>query len=295
MFRFYGLLGLICILLAYFLSYFNPVDKALNNFLLGIGIWLFFDSIDFKLNKTSLLHKIKSKNKIILYIIFIGILTGLFVEFFGAFVSNLWWEPHYPDLSGMPLIEAVFISLYKIFRAISVTYLILLPEIYSVYRVLNHFFEKIKLKGEIIKSRDEKNIFHYLGFTGLIFIIIPLPLVVFLDLSSLIRGFLFAFPLLGLWFLLEYIEHSQHKRSLLLDLLKLKEGKLIAIFLTSILIGLLVEKMNLFAPAWSYKNLPFSEFTFLGIPIVVLLGWIPLIIIFLSFYRVFIKENDHLF
>jgi hypothetical protein len=64
MFRYYGFLGLISILSAYLLSFSNAIphlsiNKSLNNFLLLAGLWLFFDAIDFKLNKTSLLHKIK--------------------------------------------------------------------------------------------------------------------------------------------------------------------------------------------------------------------------------------------
>ncbi len=297
MFRLYGLLGLISIVSSYILSFFElipygPVSVALNNFLLMVGLWLFFDAVDFKINKTSLLHKVKSKSKTVLYLILIGVLTGLFIEFFGAFVSNLWWEPFYTYLSEKPIYQAILIFFST---AIAITYVLLLPAVYSVYHVLNHFFEKIKLQHKMLRDKDEKIMFHYLGIVGLFFIIIPLPIVMFLNLIPLIRGILFIFPLLGLWFLLEYVEHSQHKRSLLMDLLELRTGKLIAVFLTSIFLGLMSEGINLFAPGWEYKNFPFASFKIFGIPAIILFGWIPLIIIFLSFYRVFIKENDHLF
>ncbi len=295
MFRFYGFFGLISILSAYFLSYFEimpygPTSVALNNLLLMIGLWLFFDAVDFKINKTSLLHKIKSRNKIVVYIILIGVLTGLFVEFFGAFVSYLWWEPFYTYLSEKPIYQAILIFFST---AIAISYVLLFPAVYSIYHVFNHFFENMHLKGGIIKNKDI--IFHYLGFIGLLFIILPLPFVFLMDLMPLTRGLLFIFPLSGLWFLLESIEYCQHKRSLLLDLLELREGKLIAVFLTSIFLGLLIEWLNQFSTGWTYKNFPFASIEILGIPIIILLGWIPLIIIFLSFYRVFIKENDHIF
>lgn len=295
MFRLYGLFGLILILSAYLSSFFElipygPFSVASNNLLLMLGLWLFFDAVDFKLNKTSLLHKIKSEHKIVMYIIIIGVLTGLFTEFFGAFVSNLWWEPFYSYLSEKPIYLAVLIFFST---AIGISYVMLFPAIYSIYHVFNHFFEKTKSSGRLIEN--EESVFNHLGLAGLLSIIIPLPLVMLMDLAAPVRGLLFVFPLLGLWFLLESIEHSQHKRSLMKDLLEFKGGKLIAVFLTSIFLGILIEKLNLFSTGWTYKNFPFGSFEIFGIPLIILLGWIPLIIIFLSFYRVFIKENDHIF
>jgi hypothetical protein len=178
-------------------------------------------------------------------------------------------------------------------KVIAISYVLLLPAVYSIYHVFNHIFGKLKFKHDFKKK--EKAIFYYLGLLGIIFIIIPIPLVMFLDLLPLVRSLLFGLPLLGLWFILEYVEHSQHKRSLLMDLLEFREGKLIAIVITSLLLGLLIEGLNNIAPAWSYKNIPFASVGIFGIPIIILLGWIPLIVIFLSFYRVFIKENDHIF
>ncbi len=174
-------------------------------------------------------------------------------------------------------------------------YILLLPAVYSIYHVFNHLFSKIKLGKKGISYKEERIIFHYLGLVGIILILIPLPIILLLNPDSLVRGLLFALPLAGLWFLLEFVEHTQHKRSLLLDILKLKEGRLVSIFITSLVLGLIIEGMNLLIPAWSYKNIPFSHIAIFGIPLIVLLGWMPLIVIFLSFYRVFIKENDHLF
>lgn len=297
MFRLYGMVGLISILAAYLLSFFelipySPFSVALNNLLLMMGLWLFFDAVDFKINKTSLLHKIKSKSRLILYLILVAVIAGLFIEFFGAFVSNLWWEPFYSYLSKKPIYQAVLIFFST---AIAIAYGLILPVAYSSCRVLNHIFGRAKAKHNLLKSTQKEKLFHYLGVFGLAFILLPLPLVMLVNLQPLVRGLLFIFPLAGLWFLLEYTEHSQHKRSLLMDLIELRTGKLITIFLVSILLGVLVEGLNLIMPGWLYKNFPFAGFKLFGLPLIILLGWVPLIVIILSFYRTFVKENDNIF
>lgn len=295
MFRFYGFVGLVSVLSAYTIAFFKvlpygPESVILNNFLLMAGLWLFFDAVDFKLNKTSLLHKIRRRSKILIYVISIGVITGVFVEYFGAFVSDLWWEPFYTYIATKPAWQAILIFFST---AIAIAYVMLFPVVYSVYRVLNHFLKENKAVSAADKNLN--GIFMQLGIIGFIFIIIPLPAVMFFSMPSLVRGLLFVFPLFGLWFLLEYVEYTQHKRSLMMDLMGHRKKELVAISLTSVLIGLMVEGLNLLAPAWNYKNFPFGHVQIFGVPVIILVGWIPLIIIFLSFYRVFFKENDVMF
>lgn len=295
MFRYYGLLGLSISVLALALTL---LQSGYPKFILVsmniIGLWLFFDAIDFKLNRTSILHKIKKFHFLLFYILIISILISLVSEFFGAYIAGLWGDLYYTDLAKLPFVKQILLFLRGMIIGYGGPFLLTL----TLYRVILYFVknEIPKLKISFDLKKDEKYIFSHIGLIGLIFLLAPLFLFHFSQSwDPLYRGLLFGFTLMGFWFLLEYVEYTKHESSLLKDILEFKWKYLIAVVITSILIAVIIEGFNLLNPAWEYKNIPFDQITILGIPIVIVFGWIPLVIIYLSFYRGFLRKKDVLF
>ena len=213
-----------------------------------------------------------------------GILTGYVMEFFGRSVAGLWTIESAPNY-------------IEIFPSILFGYGLPIMMYYSCYRVfLSSIGKKTGQFGvKIAGKRMERWLMKDAGFAGATLIVIPvllMPAIEYFDPIS--KGFVFAFTLLGMWFLLEYVEYKRHERTLLMDILEGKWLQPTAIAISAVVTGLVWEAANLLKPSWTYMNLPLMELQMAGVPLAVLVGWIPLYIIYLSFYRVIIKGRDKL-
>lgn len=296
MFKYYGLAGLTLIVLIFLLNLFNllPYNAytvSFNHLILITGVWLLFDALDFKLNKYSILHRIRNKHSILLYLVLGGIFIGLFIEFFGAYASGLWWEPFYTYLFKKSFFHAVLIF----FSTDILYYVLIFPACFSVYRVIYHFFKKEIQKSTFGFKKYEKNVFPFLGLIGLGMIIPSLFLIFISKTTSLTKGVFFGISLLGLWFFLEYLEYKHHQKSMLKDLFELNFKPALAILITSFLLTLATEGLNLHSTGWKYRNFPLADINLLGIPLMVFLGWVPFVIVYLSFFRVFFREKILIF
>ena len=280
MFRYYGLLGLSLVIASFFLRITGTNVGGTETFV--IGFWLFFDALDFKMSGTSILHKIKKKNSIILYMIFIGTVIGLIFDFFGAIISNLWTYPTFNIVYPINIISAYglpFVMYYSAYRVFSV--------------IIRREFREFGTK--LVSKKTESRFFGFVVYIGLVCILIPVLLIPFLDsISSMLRGLLFAFTMLGMWFILEGIEYRQHKRSLLKDILEGYWNPIAALVIAAFITGFSWELLNTIDWSWKYHNLPFSTNIF-GVPVGVIIGWIPLFVIYLSFYGVMFKSKDSVF
>lgn len=112
MFAYYGLFGLILSLITLSLNFLGlvpdlPHGVLVSNLTWGIGLWLLFDAVDFKLSQTSLLHKLKKRNKTIFYILLISLVAGTVIEVTGAHVFGLWGDLFYHRLAQEQIHTAV--------------------------------------------------------------------------------------------------------------------------------------------------------------------------------------------
>lgn len=297
MFKYYGLAGLSLIILIFLLNLFNVLPHnaytvSFNHLALISGVWFLFDALDFKLNKYSLLNRIKTKHVLLLYLVFGGVFIGLFIEFFGAYAARLWWEPFYTYLLKKTFLQALLIF----FSTDILYYILIFPACFSIYRVVYHFLKKEskQIKPAMFKQY-EKNIFPFLGLIGLGLMIPSLFLVFVSETTHSTKGIFFGLSLLGLWLFLEYLEYKHHQKSMLKDLFELNFKPVLAVLITSFLLTLIVEGLNMYSTGWEYKNFPFASIKLLGIQIAVFFGWIPFIIVYLSFFRVFFREKVPLF
>lgn len=285
----YGFVGLTLVMLAFLLNVLDvpaldPLEFISTTMLFTTGYWLLFDSIDYKLNGTSILHKLRRHHTKFFYLILVGVFIGLVFDFFGAYISDLWEYPIKVD-------ENVLI--YS--KAIVFGYGIPIMMYYSIYRVLLHLIrKKLGLFGiKLASHRKERRIFRLLGVSGIVMLLVPLLISTFVNLENpILRGLLFSFTLVGLWFILESIEYHEHERSLLKDIFHGYWNPLMALTIGAVATGFVWEFLNLLKPSWTYKNYPLAEFSLFGVPVAILAGWILLFIVYLSFYRAVFRGRE---
>ena len=298
MFRKYGIIGLMLISFSFILSIFDIGNSffyttiPLGTIFFTTGFWLFSDAIDYALNKSSVLHTMIKKHRIFFYLILVGIVIGIIFDFYGILISKLWeWYG-----IGKSPVSTIFFY----FFGLTFGYGIPLLMYYSFYRVLLHLIKKEfpeRFGIQIQKRKMTKKMFRYLLVIGIASLCIPLFAYPFFiaQHTPFIGTGTFFLVLIGLWFILEYIEHKRNERTLLEDIIKGEWRPMIGIIIAAVLTAFLWEGINGIANGrggWTYTNLLWQQVTLFGIPLEVVLGWIPLYIIYLSFYRAVIKGND---
>ncbi len=294
MFKGYGVIGLVSILIAFLLNFFKiipayPIGLIVPHYFFLIGLWLILDAIDFMMNKSSVLHKIKKWNILFFYIFLSGILIGVIFEFYGIFISNLWTSYFNTWSLQMQILH------YSV--GIIVGYGIPVLIYMSLFRISLTLTKKEfgKFGKRLITKRLESNLFRNLGTAGLIFLIIPLLLYPFsLYWSPILRGWLFSFCLIGLWFVLEYVEYRRHESSFLKDIFEGKWLPPLAVIITALIVPILWENLNYMRESWAYRNIPLENFKIFGIPVVIMGGWVLLVVIYLSFFRIILKKRERI-
>lgn len=279
MFAVYGLIGLVMIIFSYFLGVgFGDIPFLHLSF--EIGYWLFFDSIAYHLSGTSLLHRIWKRKRLLFYLIFLGALVGGAFDFYGVLLTRVWEYPVVTDIFG-------YVNLYVAWGFVLLMY-------YSSYRVFSIIIRKEfgRFGEKLVSKPNEKTVFSWVGILGSLLLIIPI--VAYLFPANYPNVLLFALSILGLWFISEYVEYQRHERSLLKDILEGYWNPVAAIIAGSVICSLVWEYLNIQTGSWMYKNLPLMSWEILGVPVLVIIGWPALYVIFLSFYRAVFKGRDRI-
>ena len=199
----YGFVGLSFIVLAFLLNIMgidalDPLAFINSTLLFTSGYWLLFDSIDYTLNGTSILHKATRRHRKLFYLILVGIAIGLTFDFFGAYIAGLW---EYPYLSVGGFAEAL-----GYLKSITFGYGVPILMYYSIYRVILTLLSKKfgTLGGKLTSHKKEGMIFKALGVIGIVLFLVPLFISTFYAFENpILRGLLFSFTLIGMWFILE--------------------------------------------------------------------------------------------
>ena len=166
---------------------------------------------------------------------------------------------------------------------------------YSIYRVILTLLSKKfgTLGVKLTSHKKEGMIFKALGVIGIVLFLVPLFISTFYAFENpILRGLLFSFTLIGMWFILEFIEYSRHERSLLKDIFHGFWNPVLALVIGAVATGFVWEFLNLLKPSWIYKNYPLGEYALFGVPVVILLGWILLFVVYLSFYRAVFRGRE---
>ena len=301
MFPAYGFLGIFLVILSYLFNFtlFIPekyLGLILPHFFFIIGLFLFFDASNFMLHRRSLLYGVKDREYLALKLLSLGFILGIIFEWYGVYISDLWYSyfqsyfqaghsfyfwMHYflGLLAGYGLPSLMYFSAYDFFSSLL---------------KMNHFLKKAFANKGFFITVSEKA-FLFLGLIGTIFLI--LPIVLFrqsLNWNPVIRGLLFGFCLLGLWFILEYIEHRMHRHTFLTTLLHKNFIPLLTLLIISVVVSLSWESLNVLRPSWVYHHLPLMGFTFFGLPVTLIIAWPMLFVIYFSAYRIIFNDKKRI-
>lgn len=281
----YGILGLMLISFAFLSNMLKFGIGITSTPFFTTGYWLLFDYLDYKLSGNSILHKINKNYKILFIAVFTGIFIGLTFDFYGIFISHLWdWYYSGP----------FYYQILSYIRGLIFGYGVPILMYYSIFRVTKFFIKKyfiIKTKIHV-KRQLQIKLFKNTGLFGVTFLSLPLFLNLFVpNLNPALRGVMFLLSLIGLWFILESIEYRRYEKSFLKEAFKGNLLLMIAVIISAFATGFIWEYLNLLNPAWTYRNYPFPTLSIFGVPVSVLGGWILLFVIYLSFFKIVLKQK----
>ncbi len=251
MFRLYGFLGIILIVLVE-INFFLKIEPFASKYfiLVWIGYILVIDSLVYKLRKRSLIMNYR-------------------YQFIGLFLASIvfWWIFELINLkvgnwnyNGIKGISALGNTLWK-----TIYFSTVLPAFFETYELIRsvHLFDKIKLHK---KHKITKNFLHLMNLIGIITFLLPL---IFPE---------YFYPLIWLtfFFILDPINYL-HKQPSVIG--HLKDKKLViplSLLLAGIIMGFFWEFWNYLAVTKWYYDIPFlSFFKIFEMPIFGYLGYFP--------------------
>lgn len=289
MFPKYGFIGILLVLFSYFLNYTKIIPLKyfgliIPSYFFIIGLFLLFDALNIYLNKTSLIHKLRNKNHSLLKLIFVGFGIGIVFEIYGVYISNLWYS-YFQNWFLIPYLVHYFLGILVGYGLPALMY-------FNAYFVISTLIKKKDYKN---RFKISNNFFIVLLVIGSIFLFLPLVLYRYsLVWPSVIRGLLFGFCLIGLWFIFEYFEHKLHQNTFLISLLQTRFKSLFSLLIISVIVSISWECLNVLRPSWVYQNLPLMKFTILGLPVAIIIAWPMLFVVYFSVYRVIFRNKDRI-
>jgi hypothetical protein len=97
------------------------------------------------------------------------------------------------------------------------------------------------------------------------------------------------FPFLSIWLFSDSLL-LEYKTPILLRLIKSKHI-IYTLLLSSLFLVITHEVANIFSFEWMYVNIPFMHYMLYNIPVLVFIGWIPLILFCISFVETYIEKT----
>ena len=283
MYKYYSALGAIFLANSYFFwlsktVVYGPVfTSVLTIFLHITGLGLFFDGLSFKITGSSLIYSLKKSARWAYLCSGMAILAFI-SEFFGAYVLEVWSWTTLPAKEFLAL--SPFWQIPPIILISFVYYFFVFLALFGCYKIMYRFIPHVKSKFLTTALS--------VIFLGLLSLIMTKS---YLSLHSK-EVFLFS-VFLGLWLFCELLEYQQAKRGFLKSILESDLKPLIGVIFSAFTVGLMVESITLFFPAWTYQDLPWHNIQIFNAPVsFFLIWWVPISVVFLSFYQSFIETNE---
>ncbi len=188
-------------------------------------------------------------------IIIIGTISTILIEFLGSSVSKAWKY------------SFIFYNFKFDFWFSIAGYLTFIPVVSELYLFLS------KGVHENNKTKINLNIPLLLVSS---FILIPI-----VWKPNQFQGLPFCFAMVGIMSLFDYINKKITKKSILENIISYPKN-ILKIILTSIIVAISSEYTNISQYVWRYTNLPFITFELFGVSPIIIMGWIPLTIMWLT-------------
>jgi|GEM_PF-1615102 len=282
-YRSLSIIGLALFLLA-FAQFFTPHNLLFvflfwNCFIASIA--LFSEALTLKYSSYSFLTVLWNDKRGLLRFIAVSILSGFLFDVFALWLSKLWV---YPFFTPKIYYTILFIPGWTLY------WLMILESFLGIKALLEKYF------GSKIVNNLKPN--HFTGFVGGIALFV---LTLFLS-NNLIRSKISVFEIsqpinyhINFWFIIllfiaflliiEYLQNIKEKSSLLSTIFAGHYQNITAILLSSLLLSIVMEAINIPIGYWRYTNWPMSDLAILGLPLLTFAFWPLHYIAFLSLYN----------
>lgn len=256
--RLTGLTGFLLMCLGLLLS-FNIFRHYSLFFLAG---WLLFFSFINKsyFNKTSV-HSLQNGGFVSLLII-ANLVFVLLLEVINAMISPAWSYSF--DFFDLRFDFWVSIAVYLLFILAT--------------------FETYIFLSRLLKIRVKKSSsgIHLLHSAPLPVMLMTLPLFL---LDSSYPGLPICFFVVGFFLFTDLVHQRLSGKSVIMNSI-MSPKYLLFLVLLSLLMSVPSEYSNLAQYVWIYSNLPFLDITLFNVPLVILLGWVPLVGIWINLFGI---------
>jgi hypothetical protein len=261
------LLGLTFFLYAIFSAVFFNNPRFYTLF--ALGAYLVLDFIDYKINKTSVMTFFLNRHHWYAFPVFLVISTiACFVIDFilGVNIAKMWRWRNYSSFDFMLM-----------FLFMNVSYIL---GMYEIFRIVHKFFEGKVTEKHLLKIRISNRVSILSAVCGIIIGILGFiaPFLTVFSKSAFPVGFVMFLPFLGLMLIPDSVTFLLHGKPVIPEIVRMNLLLVLTLFFTIVIASLGTEILNLFGREWEYLDMPFSNLTLLNVPIVVFIGWVPLVI-----------------
>ncbi|MBW2979084.1 hypothetical protein DRZ77_00110 [Candidatus Woesearchaeota archaeon] len=282
MFKWYGLIGILMILLVHLSFFFKFAPVSLFYFpIVWYGYILLIDSIIYKLRRKSL---IANHFYSFLGMVFVSQLLWWIFEFINLFGNKNWnYVGLHSQIASPYFHSATVRALYGL-----ISFSTVIPAFFETVELFKtlHLFKNIHLKKH---HKISKRLLFLMAIVG----------IVFLFSVFLFPKICYPFVWLGFFFILDPINYLHHQPSVIRHI---KEGNfrsLLLLFFAGICVGFLWEFWNYLSPfiKWKY-SVPYVGFLkIFEMPILGYLGYLPFALEMYAFYwfvRSLFYHKEHL-
>ena len=263
--RVIGILGFFIFLFSLIVAFFSNNSYFYVFFLLGS--WFILDYVNFSLTKKSIINFLfKKGNEYIIFLFLIFNAVGAFlVDYvYGVKIVGMWEWTNYGVWHWIVML--VFMTVLFCFV------------VYETYRFFYFILSK-EFNGNM-KQKVGKKFEKFMIHIGVLMIFIPL--INYLFLNNIYSNYFLIFAFIGIWFVCDGFTDYLDGRTIISKILNKDFKVIFSILASTIFLVVVHEFFNFFAGEWKYLNAPFHNFAIQGIPISVLIGWIPLVIFCIS-------------
>ncbi len=271
--RKHHILAIIGILILFASIYMSAVLKIPRFYVFFcIGYLIIIDFINYKLRNESVIDLLFKKSKIkATYFFIIGSLISAIVVdyFYGVLLFEIWAWNNYTLFN--------WIILYTV---INFCFILL---VYGVYKIFEKYMDNTKYKN----YKPNHKLRNTLQITGFIFLLIPL--INYIIFGQIGTNYTMIFPFLSIWLFSDSLL-LEYKKPIITRFIKSKHI-VYTILLTSLFLVITHEVANVFSFEWMYTNIPFMHYMLYNIPVLVFIGWIPLILFCISLVETYIEKT----
>lgn len=290
--------GILLILLSFthwFLTY-SLVNLTLATFIFMVGNIIFFDSIVNKFTNTSFIKSIIKYPKEIIRSLVCFFVFVFIIEIYAHWLGKYWYFP-LMDTTFYFWVEIPLLIIYSLY---------LLETYQGTKAVLIHIFNLKGSRENIINTISSKVFLICIALLaiGTIFLIWQRrqdALIKLLSINTLptspypiLNTLILVLMSVSLWIIMEYLLFKIRKKFSILIKINGCWVSLIIIVVSGISTAIFYEIFNAPGGFWRYGNIPFSEYNFLGIPLLVFMGWPFQYLILIPLYELMTSKSKNI-